>query len=103
MRRQAGETEAVSVCFERGDDIGDDTVKGHAELFRAADDVLAANSASECFVFHFLFYRSHIDIMNTFCRSNERDSNDEAAYFIDGIERFLKRRLARDVCVIRVR
>ena len=79
MRRQAGETEAVSVCFERGDDIGDDTVKGHAELFRAADDVLAVDGASECFVFHFLFYRSHIDIMNTFCRSNERDSNDEAA------------------------
>ena len=41
--------------------------------------------------------------MNAFCWANEGDSNDEAAQLIDGVERFLQRRLARDVRVIRVR
>ena len=41
--------------------------------------------------------------MNTFCGTNERDRDDEAAQFIDGVQSFLEVRVARDVCVIRVR
>ena len=67
------------------------------------DDVVAIHRARERLVFHFLFHRRQLDLVNAFRRPNARHRHDESAQLIDGIERFLERRLARDAGIIRMR
>ena len=67
------------VAVVTGDDLSDHVVERHSEFFSAADDVVAVHGPGECLIFHFLFYRAHIDILNTFCGANECYCYDEAA------------------------
>src|SRR6266403_371715 len=103
LARDPGETEPHGIGFKRGDHVGDDFVQRHAELFRAAHDLLSIDRAGEGFVLHLLFHRGEIDIVNAFRWPNERDGDDEAAQFVHRAKGFLQRRLRRNAGVIRVR
>src|SRR5204863_330944 len=74
----------------------EDVVQWHSEFFRAADDVPAVYSAGECFIFHFLFHRAHIDVVNAFCRAHQRDRHDEATQLVHGVQSFFEGRFARN-------
>src|SRR5437762_1666122 len=87
---------AFCVTFERGDDLRDDVVEWHSEFFRATHDVVAVYGAGECFIFHFLFHRAHIDVVNAFCRAHQRDRHDEATQLVHGVQSFFEGRFARN-------
>src|SRR6266403_2341130 len=96
LARDPGETEPRGIGFKRGDHVGDDYVQRHAELFRAAHDLLSIDRAGEGFVLHLLFDCGKIDIVNALGRPNERDGDDETAQLVHGPERSLQCRLRRN-------
>src|SRR6266403_1111617 len=49
LARDPGETEPRGIGFKRGDHVGDDFVQRHAELFRAAHDLLSIDRPGEGF------------------------------------------------------
>jgi hypothetical protein len=51
----SGEAETIGVGLQCGNDIRDDVVQRHGELFRAMHDLFPIDGAGERLVLHFLF------------------------------------------------
>ena len=62
--------------YERHPNLEHSPTEGHPFVGVAW---LREHGWSEGLVFHLLFHRSDVDIMNAFCGTNERDRDDEAA------------------------
>ena len=77
--RDSLEAKSLGIGLERVDYVCDYVIERHVQFGRATDDVVTVHRASERFVFHLLFHRSNIDVMDAFCRADQRDGDDEAA------------------------
>jgi tetratricopeptide (TPR) repeat protein len=99
----SGEAKTIGVGFEGGDYVGDNFVERHPKLFGAVDDLLAIDRAGERFVFHFLFDRREVDIVNALGWPNESDGDDETTQLVDCTQGFLQVGLRNDSGIIRVR
>src|SRR5207244_4196114 len=57
-------------------DLSNDLIECHPEFFSSAHNILAIDRAGECFVFHFLFYRGDIYLVDAFRRTNAKSIHE---------------------------
>jgi hypothetical protein len=85
--RSGSKPQRLRFALERRQNEGDVLLEGHAQLLRAARDLLPVHRAGEALRLHLADYRVRRDLGQGPVGLDERGSDDQPAQLVDGVER----------------